>query len=171
MPGRAIKCNREGNVYMNIRRAKEQDMEGINNLLNQVLMVHHNGRPDLFKSNTKKYTDEELLAIIEDEGKPIFVGVDEKGQVLGYAFCVFQQYVDNHILTDIKTLYIDDLCVDETLRGQHIGKQLYEYVMAFAGEQGCYNVTLNVWECNPGARKFYESCGFTPYKTGMEKIL
>ena len=38
---------------MNIRRAQEKDMKGINDLLYQVLMVHHNGRPDLFKDNTK----------------------------------------------------------------------------------------------------------------------
>ena len=38
---------------MNIRRAKEQDMGGINNLLCQVLMIHHKGRPDLFKEDTK----------------------------------------------------------------------------------------------------------------------
>ncbi|MDE6927018.1 MAG: GNAT family N-acetyltransferase [Acetatifactor sp.] len=156
---------------MKIRRAKEQDMSGINSLLDQVLMVHHNGRPDLFRSNTRKYMDEELLAIIRDDSRPIFVEVDEQEKVLGYAFCVFQQHMDDNILTDIKTLYIDDLCVDESLRGQHIGRQLYDHVLRFAKEQGCYNVTLNVWECNPGAKKFYESCGLTPYRTGMEKIL
>ena len=156
---------------MEIRRATDQDMGGINNLLDQVLTVHHNGRPDLFKSNTRKYMDEELLELIADDTRPIFVGVDETGQVMGYAFCVFQRHENDNILTDIKTLYIDDLCVDETLRGQHVGKRLYEYVLGFAREQGCYNVTLNVWECNPGAKKFYESCGLIPYKTCMEKIL
>lgn len=156
---------------MEIRRATNQDMDGINDLLNQVLTVHHNGRPDLFKSNTRKYMDEELLELIADDTRPIFVGVDEAGKVMGYAFCVFQRHENDNILTDIKTLYIDDLCVDETLRGQHVGKQLYEFVLGFAREQGCYNVTLNVWECNPGAKKFYESCGLIPYKTCMEKIL
>ncbi len=38
---------------MRIRRAQERDMEGINRLLFQVLTVHHNGRPDLFKENVK----------------------------------------------------------------------------------------------------------------------
>lgn len=156
---------------MEIRRATNQDMDGINDLLNQVLTVHHNGRPDLFKSNTRKYMDDELLELIADDTRPIFVGVDEAGKVMGYAFCVFQRHENDNILTDIKTLYIDDLCVDETLRGQHVGKQLYEFVLGFAREQGCYNVTLNVWECNPGAKKFYESCGLIPYKTCMEKIL
>lgn len=156
---------------MVIRRAEKKDMDGINKLLQQVLMVHHNGRPDLFKSGAKKYNDEELAAIIEDDGKPIFVGVDEAENVMGYAFCVFQQHLNNNILTDIKTLYIDDLCVDENIRGQHIGKRLYEYVLDFAKEQGCYNVTLNVWSLNEGAKKFYESCGLVPQKIGMEKIL
>lgn len=156
---------------MNIRRANNTDMNGINKLLHQVLMVHHNGRPDLFKSNAKKYTDEELMAIIADDGEPVFVGVDKAGEVLGYAFCVFQQHINNNILTDIKTLYIDDLCVDEEKRGMHIGKQLYEHVVNFAKEQGCYNVTLNVWSCNKSAMKFYEKCGLLPQKIGMELIL
>ncbi len=156
---------------MNIKRAKVSDIPGINNLLNQVLMVHHKGRPDLFKANVKKYTDEELTNIIKDDNKPIFVAVDDTDEVLGYAFCVFQQYTDNNIFTDIKTLYIDDLCVDEKKRGLHIGRALYEYVVEFAKAKKCYNITLNVWSCNENAMRFYEKCGLVPQKVGMEKIL
>ena len=156
---------------MIIRRAKQTDMNGINKLLYQVLMVHHNGRPDIFRANVKKYTDEELLDIIADDERPIFVGVNERNEVLGYAFCIFEDHKDSHVLTDIKSLYIDDLCVDEDKRGMHIGKRLYEYVLAFAKEQGCYNVTLNVWSCNESAMKFYESMGLKPQKVGMEAIL
>lgn len=156
---------------MMIKRATEKDISGINRLLNQVLMVHHNGRPDLFKANAKKYTDEELKVILVDDQRPVFVAKDENDNVLGYAFCVMQQHLNNNILTDIKTLYIDDLCVDETLRGQHIGRTLYDYVLTYAKEQGCYNVTLNVWACNEGAMKFYEKCGLKPQKIGMETIL
>ena len=99
----------EDNI-MRIRRAQERDLCGLQSLLRQVLMVHHNGRPDLFKPNAKKYTDEELKEIIGNDMSPIFVGVDENDEVLGYAFCQFIQHIDNNILTDIKTLYIDDLC-------------------------------------------------------------
>ena len=156
---------------MTIRRAKNGDLAGLNKLLQQVLMVHHNGRPDLFKPNAKKYTDEEIFQIIANDETPIFVAVDNKEEVLGYVFCVFKKFVNNEIMTDIKTLYIDDLCVDEEKRGMHIGKQLYEYVLDFAKESGCYNVTLNVWSCNESAMKFYEKCGLVPQKVGMEKIL
>ena len=165
-----MKIEKEGMV-MYIRRAKETDMPGINNLLRQVLMVHYNGRPDLFKANAKKYTDEQLAELIKDDTKPIFVCVDEEETVLGYAFCVWQQHINNEILTDIKTLYIDDLCVDETRRGQHIGKSLYEHVLAYAKENNFYNVTLNVWSLNESAMKFYEACGLVPQKVGMEHIL
>ena len=156
---------------MEIRRAINQDMEDINRLLLQVCLVHHRGRPDLFKYGAKKYTDEQLRALIADDSRPIFVAVGEDGHVAGYAFCVFQQHTGDNILTDIRTLYIDDLCVDETRRGQRIGSQLYRYVLDFARESGCYNVTLNVWSCNEAAMKFYEACGLKPQKVGMEVIL
>ena len=92
---------------MIIRRAKEKDLNDINKLLCQVLMVHHNGRPDIFKPDCKKYTDEELLAIIADDERPIFVA-EEEGEVKGYAFCVFEEHKNSNILTDIKTLYSQD---------------------------------------------------------------
>lgn len=156
---------------MEIRSAKETDIPGINRLLIQVLEVHHKGRPDLFKGNAKKYTDEELLEIILDDQRPVFVATDAENHILGYAFCVKIRHTDNNILTDIKTIYIDDLCVDEACQGQQIGKRLYEHVLNYAKKDGCYNVTLNVWACNTGAMKFYEHCGLVPQKIGMEKIL
>ena len=140
---------------MQIRHAGTQDIPGIDRLLSQVLTVHHNGRPDLFRANARKYNDDELKEILEDTTRPVFV----------------QQHINDNILTDIKSLYIDDLCVDENCRGQHIGQQLYRYVLDYAKASGCYNVTLNVWACNENARKFYEKCGLVPQKIGMEKIL
>lgn len=155
---------------MYIRRAKEKDIERINDLLFQVNKVHSDKRPDLFRQGGRKYTDEELVALIADDERPIFVAVDDNEYVLGYAFCIFEKN-NSHVLTDITSLYIDDLCVDEKARGQKIGKKLYEYVLDFAKNAGCYNVTLNVWALNDSARKFYEKCGLHVQKIGMEKIL
>lgn len=154
-----------------IRRAEERDIPGILKLLVQVDMVHHNGRPDLFKGPATKYTEDELRELLKDDNRPVFVYTDEDERALGHAFCIRQQHIGDHVLTDILTLYIDDICVDEENRGKHVGRSLYDFVTAYAREIGCYNVTLNVWSCNPGAMKFYESCGLVPYKVGMEKIL
>ena len=156
---------------MNVRMAEEKDIPRIHELLSQVAMVHHRGRPDLFKYGQRKYTDEQLLEILHDLKRPIFAGVDENDCLQGYAFCIFQQHLNDNILTDIKTLYIDDLCVDEAKRGEHIGRTIYDAVLEFAREQDCYNVTLNVWSCNESAMRFYKKCGLKPQKVGMEVIL
>ncbi len=154
---------------MSIRRASVHDIPALNRLLCQVLEVHHQGRPDLFKGWVKKYTDLELGQLLLDDKRPVFV-YEEEGKVLGYCFCILLEQGDN-ILTDIRTLYIDDLCVEESQRRKGIAKALFQYVKTFAKEQGCYNLTLNVWELNPGARRFYESCGLLPQKTVLETIL
>ena len=114
-----------------IRRAKFKDIPQIDKLLFEVHKIHSDIRPDLFTVGEKKYTDEELERIIVDEQKPIFVA-ELNGKVKGYAFCIFKQDLENKSVTDIKTLYIDDLCIDEDSRGTHIGTKLYNYVIDFA---------------------------------------
>ena len=153
-----------------VRRAEERDIPAIMNLLVQVDLVHHYGRPDLFKGPATKYTAEELKEILPCEETPVFVCTDEKDRVLGHGFCIMEQY-GGQLMTEHTTLYIDDICVDETARGRGVGRALYEHILAFARQRGCYNVMLNVWSCNPGAMAFYEKLGLTPYKVGMEKIL
>ena len=81
---------------------------------------------------------------------------------------MFRRFLADNILTDVQTLYIDDLCVDEKARGQGVGRALYDFVRGFAKESGCYNLTLNVWACNENALRFYEACGLKPQKIGME---
>lgn len=154
---------------MNIRQAVKSDISQIEKLLFQVEKVHSDGRPDIFKEGEKKYTTEELNSLLEDKNKPIYVAV-ENNKILGYAFCIFEEKGSN-IMQDIKTLYIDDLCVSEEARGKKIGSKLYEYVLNIAKENGCYNVTLNVWACNESAKKFYDKCGLKVQKYGMEKII
>ena len=153
-----------------VRRAEKKDIPRIMELLVQVDMVHHNGRPDIFKGPATKYTESELEKIIKNDETPVFV-FDDKDEVLGHAFCIYKQVIGDNVLTDIKTLYIDDICVDEKARGKHVGKALYEYVIGFAKEKSFYNVTLNVWSCNPTALKFYEAMGLVPQKICMEKVL
>lgn len=155
---------------MMVRFAKEKDIPKISDLLLQVCLVHHKGRPDIFRVG-RKYSEKELKEILQDKERPILVLVDENDEVLGYCFCIFQQHVGHSVMTDIKTLYIDDLCVDETKRGMHIGKELYEAAVKFAKDSGCYNLTLNVWSCNESAMRFYKAQGLVPQKVGMELIL
>ncbi len=153
-----------------IRRAEKKDMARLDELLYQVQRVHAEGRPDIFKLGEKKYTDAELEAILADDEKPVFVS-EQEGVIRGYAFCVYQTQPETNQVHARKTLYIDDLCVDEKARGQHVGTELYRYVVQTAEAAGCDSVTLNVWALNEGARWFYDRMGLTPLKTTMEKVL
>ena len=155
---------------MEIRFAQEKDIGGILCLLRQVGQVHHEIRPDLFRPGAIKYTEGELEAILADESRPIFVGTEED-KVLGYCFCQLREYRGSTVLTDRKELYIDDLCGDETVRGQHVGRQLYEHTCAWAKEIGCNFLTLNVWCGNDSAMAFYEKRGLTPRSITMETEL
>ena len=154
---------------MTIRKANKNDIRRIIELLHQVNMVHHVLRPDLFKPHTTKYDEQELETMFNEESKPIFVYDD--GMVWGYAFCQITEVKDNQLLEDIKTLYIDDICVDEVARGKHVGKALFEYVRNCAKTIGCNNITLNVWEGNEAALSFYRNMGMKVQKTTMEVIL
>lgn len=153
-----------------IRPAEEKDLPAIDKLLYEVHRVHSDARPDLFVKGQKKYTTEQVKKIISDEKTPVFIA-EKNGTVAGYAFCISQKIVGDPSRTEADTLYIDDLCVEESFRGEHIGKSLYEFVINYAKARGFYNVTLNVWADNVGAVKFYEKIGLKIQKIGMEKIL
>ena len=154
---------------MTIRRAKEADIPKLIDLLEQVLLVHHKVRPDLFQEKGVKYTESELTELIADDSRPIFVYEDESGTVLGHMFTVIEE--SHAPKVSHKTLFIDDLCVDEAARGQKIGEQLYRFALQYAKEIGCYNLTLNVWSANKSAVRFYERQGLTPQETRMEQII
>lgn len=153
-----------------VRRAAESDISAVIELLRQVCAVHHEGRPDLFRL-AQKYTADELRGIFADVSRPVFVAVDGGDTVAGYAFCVMKRVRGDKLMQDNLTVYIDDLCVDESLRGHGIGTLLFTAVKAFALSQGAHNITLNVWSCNPAANAFYESLGMTEQKRCMEMIL
>ncbi len=156
---------------MKVRRAEAKDIDDILRLLTQVNMIHHTIRPDLFKGPATKYSREELEEKIRIDQNPIFVLPGDDGRILGYIFCEAQEVKESPLRTHIRTLYIDDLCVDETDRGQHIGQQLYDYALNYAREQGYYNITLHVWGGNDSALHFYQRMGMRSQYQCLEQIL
>ena len=155
---------------MDIRFAIAEDVPGILELLRQVGRVHHNGRPDIFRSDAQKYGPSQVLAMLDKAETPIFVAVED-GNVLGYCFCQMKTYYRDSVICDHTTCYIDDLCVHENCRGKHVGTALYEAVRRYAKSRDCASITLNVWSCNPSAMAFYEKLGLKPQKVGMEQLL
>ena len=155
---------------MPIRKAQVSDIPALQGLLQQILFVHHQARPDIFKAEGSKFSNEELEKILGQESTPIFVFENEAGGILGHLFCSIKEPV-SPVLNPIKTLFIEDLCVNEKARGQKVGEQLYRFAEDYARKIDCYNLTLNVWNDNVGALRFYERLGLQPQETVMEKIL
>ena len=155
---------------MEIRFAEKEDTPAILRLLQQVGQVHHLGRPDIFRAGAQKYGASQVLDLLDKPGTAIFVAA-EGDEVLGYCFCMLKKHEKDPVIADYTELYIDDICIDEEKRGQHIGKSLYEAACRYAKESRCYNVTLNVWSFNENALRFYESCGMKPQRIFMETIL
>lgn len=154
---------------MNIRFAETKDIPAMIDLLRQVGQVHHNIRPDIFRSGAQKYDEAALAELLRDPQRPIFIAEEEK--VLGYCFCILEETADHPVLENERTLYIDDLCVDENCRGKHVGQHLYNHACRFARAQGCQTVTLNVWCGNDSAMAFYDKMGLKPRKIYMETRL
>lgn len=163
-------------MEVTIRRARLSDLQRVMDLLRQVNDVHADGRPDLFRHGFTKYNHDELAEILRvnettETAMPVFVAVDGSDRLVGYCFCMVQDHTQSNNLVPIRTLYIDDLCIDGSCRGHGIGRRLYDHVMAYAREAGFYNLTLNVWSCNRSAMRFYESLGMMPMKVAMEQVL
>ena len=156
---------------MTIRLAQPEDIPALLGLLEQILSVHHQARPDIFKGSGGKYSKEELKQLMAQDKTPIFVYENADGQILGHLFVTIKEVSDNPVLHPIKTLFIEDLCVDQATRGQKIGDQLYQFAVNYAREIGCYNLTLNVWNNNEGALRFYQRQGMKPQETVMETII
>lgn len=155
---------------MEIRMARPEDIPGLIDLLLQVGEVHHKIRPDLFRAGAWKYDEKALTEILKDPNRPIFAAVED-GTLLGYCFCILEITRDNPVLMDQKSLYIDDLCVDENARGKHVGARLYDFAVDYARKIDCDSLTLNVWCGNDSAMKFYESRGLKQRNIHMEARL
>ena len=154
-----------------VRRALPEDYDVIGRLLFEISAQHRKGRPDLFSAASTKYDRNAYLELLRDEREIIFSACTNDGRVVGYMICKLIEQNSNPVLCDIKTLYIDDLCVDSDFRACHVGQHLMDAAEEYARKIGCHNLTLNVWEFNESARAFYDKLGYSTQRRYMEKVL
>ncbi len=144
-----------------IRESLEKDSEAVYKLLCVIANLHKNGRPDIFCELVSKYTVEQVKKRLATEDNGVFVA-EYNGDVVGYVFC--------DVITEGNglTLYIDDLCVDESVRRMGIGKKLLDRASLYAKEKQCRHIMLNVWEFNESAIEFYKNYGFSTRSRHLE---
>ena len=155
---------------MNIRFAREDELEQVNQLRRQVNDVHVQGRPDIFKPGFPMELQNYLYEIYQDPNKDILVA-EREGKLLGFACLQYVIRPENPFMKERRYLDVDEFCVSEGCQRQGIGKQMMQKIQALAREKGFSKIELNMWEFNQGALKFYEAIGFSTYRRYMEMPL
>ena len=152
-----------------IRKANESDIPSISKMLNEILLIHHKLRPDLFKPSGAKFDGDEAISLMKDPNTPVFV-YELDGNVVGHLFGRFIVRKEEGHTYPYKEFYVDDLVVKEGFRRRGIGKELLEFASSYAKENGCDYLTLHVWEGNP-ADRFYLDNGLSVRNRVLEKKL
>jgi ribosomal protein S18 acetylase RimI-like enzyme len=90
----------------------------------------------------------------------VYVATANDGSVVGtFALLV----MDNLAHMGTPSAVVEDVCVDEQLRGQGIGKAMMHFAMEFARQRGCYKLALSSNAAREGAHAFYRTLGFVQH--------
>lgn len=69
--------------------------------------------------------------------------------------------MDNIAHCGARSAVLEDVVVEEGMRGQGVGRQMMYYAGGLCREKGCYKMTLSSSRHRKSAHRFYESLGFT----------
>lgn len=145
--------------------AQLSDREAVNTLARQVHALHVQWRPDIYEMVDELYPEERVREGIA--ARELYVA-KLAGRVVGYVSLKFKDYNHPGLVTR-KVMVIDEICVEQSLRGQGIGKAMMEDVHALAKAFRCTDLQLGVYPQNDDAVGFYQKCGFTIRSIDMQK--
>ena len=145
--------------------ARNLDREDVNRLARQVHEMHIAWRPDLFQMPGELFPEalfRELVANRELYAAKI------DGTVVGFAL-LRMKASDGVGRVPRKIMLIDQICVDEALRGHGIGTRMMEEIRILARAFGCTDLQLSVYPQNDAAVNFYQKCGFMIRAIDMQR--
>ncbi|WP_026424466.1 GNAT family N-acetyltransferase [Actinokineospora inagensis] len=137
---------------MSVRRATESDVDAIVRLVYE-LADYERALPECH------LTAEQLLAALFGDSPKLFAHVAEvDGQVVGCAlwFLNFSTWRGTH------GIYLEDLVVRPTARGQGLGKALLTELARECVRNGYHRLEWSVLDWNEPAIGFYKSLGAVP---------
>lgn len=103
--------------------------------------------------------EESILKLIESKTDPKchVIVVDTDLGIGGFAI----YYPGYDLSSDTYGFHLADICVDEALRGQGIGRQLMSHIARHAESEAREWVSLTAIQKNESAHWFYQSMGFS----------
>ena len=152
---------------MKIRAATEKDFEQVGNIFLEELQFHAELLPERFTVAEPIMTlawfeeilqNSEKVLLVAEENGPSTSAQDRR--ILGQVLLNITKTPDDPIIKPRKFVYVDELAVAASHRGQGIGKKLMEAAKEWAKQQGIREIELNVWEKNGRAIHFYEKLGY-----------
>lgn len=155
---------------MNVRLARDDELDRINELRKQVNELHAAGKPEIFRPDFTPEMRDFIHVIRDDPDKDIAVA-EREGQICAFAVLHHIRRPENMVKREQEYLDIDEFGVDEACRRQGVGTELMAYIRRFAAEKGLRRIELNMWEFNQSALAFYEELGFTTFRRYMELYL
>ena len=155
---------------MNVRFARDDELNQVNALRKQVNDLHVAGKPDVFKPG---FCDElrDFVHFIQNDPEQDIVVAEQEGAILGFAVLHHIRKPENPFMYERDFLDIDEFCVDEAHRRQGIATAMMDFIREYAKQKGFHRIELNMWEFNQDALAFYEAAGFTTFRRYMEMML
>ena len=141
------------------------DGEAVNRLALQVHALHVQWRPDIYEMVDELYSAERMQQSIS--ARELYVAKLE-GNIVGYVLLKMRNY-DWPGVVNRKVMVVDEICVEESIRGHGIGKAMMEDVRALAKAFRCTDLQLGVYPQNDEAVGFYQKCGFTIRSIDMQR--
>lgn len=145
--------------------ARKADFDAVNAMAAQVHAMHVAWRPDIYEMVEQLYPLERFEEVIRQ--RQLYVA-KINGITVGYVLLKTRNY-DWPGVVRRKVMMIEELCVEESVRNQGIGKQMMQEVRALAKAFRCTDLQLGVYPQNDEAVAFYQKCGFTIRSIDMQR--
>ena len=155
---------------MNVRFAREEELDRVNGLRRQVNDLHAAGKPDVFKPGFSPEMRDFIRVIWDDPEKEILVA-EQAGTICGYAVLHLVHRPENPSKLARSYLDVDEFGVDRAFWRRGVATAMIDFIRAFARKKGLRRIELNMWEFNKDALAFYEAVGFSTYRRYMEMDL
>ena len=155
---------------VNVRFARKEELERVNELRRQVNDLHVAGKPEVFKPGFPDELRDYIYAVREDPNKEIVVA-ELDGKVCGFAVLNHIVRPENPFMYERDFLDIDEFCVDEAWRRRGVAMAMIDFIRGYAIGKGFRRLELNMWEFNRDALAFYEAAGFRTFRRYMEMWL
>jgi ribosomal protein S18 acetylase RimI-like enzyme len=153
-------------MNLEIRLATESDFEQVGNIFAEENRYHAELMPEVFQVADPIMTSEWYSGVLKDSRTALFVA-ELEAEVVGVALVELKTNLDDPIFRQRRYVYIDEIAVAASHRGQGIGRLLMERIRQWGQEQGITEIELQVWERNGHAISFYKKLGYQMWRRTM----